>query len=248
MRRHNLDAEFAAPGILIRDLPIQAKAGKCVRLEGGVRLSFFVAVYQDVRSEFLERTLATMRGDFATSYRLHPGRRNSRVFQSLEHPTSLIAVAEWDSERDYNRLRQSPEYQRATEQADPPARIEPLTRLRSFARMSRQPAYVACLRLVGRPDQALALEAVILGEVRRDVEASDGLISHDVYRVAKQSGQMVIVHGWTSLDALEQFRLLTRPRHRELIEGLGVVPHRFTGTIAVQYTRQLAPSGAVGQG
>lgn len=205
-------------------------------------MPFFVAVYQDVRPELLDDALATMRGDFATSYRAHPGRRSSRIFQGLERPTSLIAIAEWDSERDFDRLRLTPEYQRVTVQADPPARIESLTRLRSFARMSRQPAYIACIRFVAPPEHAEALESVILTDIRYDVEASDGLVSHDVFRVGMQPGQLLIVHGWTSLDALEQFRTLTRPRHRELIEGLGVATDRFTGTIAVQYTRQAVGS------
>ena len=209
-------------------------------------MPFFVAVYQEVRSELLDEALVEMRRNFAESHRQYPGRRSSRIFQGLENPQMLIAVAEWDTERDFDQLRQSPNYQIATEQADPPARIESLTRLRSFVRMSRQPAYVACIRIAAQPGQADALEAVILGEVRRDVEASDGLISHDVFRVGKQPGQMVIVHGWTALDALDQFRQRTRPHHRELIEPLAIATDRFTGTIAVQYTRQLAPTRGAG--
>jgi quinol monooxygenase YgiN len=200
-------------------------------------LPFFVAVYQDVQPELLETTLATMRGDFATSHRTHPGRRGSRIFQGLEQPTSLIAVAEWDSERDFEKLRCTPEYQRLTVQADPPARIEALTRLRSFARMSRPPSYIACIRFVAPEGRGEALESVILDDIRYDVEASEGLVSHDVFRVGKQPGQLLIVHGWTSLDALEQFRRRTRPRHRLLIEGLFVATDRFTGTIAAEYTR-----------
>jgi quinol monooxygenase YgiN len=210
-------------------------------------LPFFVAVFQEVRPDLLEQSLAMMRGDFATSYRLHPGRRSSRIFQSLETPTSLIAVAEWDSESDFDRLRQTPSYRQVTDHADPPARIEYLTRLRSFARMSRAAAYVACIRFVAPPAEAEALESVILTDVRYDVEASEGLVSHDVFRVGKQPGQMVIVHGWTSLDALDDFRVRTRPRHRDLIEGLGVITDRFTGTIAAHYSRQETPPLATGR-
>lgn len=205
-------------------------------------MPFFVAVYQEVQPELLDQVLATMRGDFATSYRLHPGRRSSRIFLQLDRPTSMIAIAEWDSERDYERLRQTTGYQQVTEQADPPARIEPLTRLRSFARMSQQPAYVACIRFRAPLPQAQALETVILSDVRYDVESSEGLVGHEVFRVGQMPAELLIVHSWTSLDALEQFRIRTRPRHRVLIEGLGTVTERFTGTIAAQYSRQEAAS------
>ena len=209
---------------------------------GGSRLPFFVAVHQDVRPELLDQVLATMRGYFAQSYRAHPGRRSSRIFQRLGEPTSLVAVAEWDSERDFEKLRQTASYQQVTEQADPAARIETLTLLRSFVRMLRQPAYVACIRFTAPPENAEALEAVILGKVRRDVEASEGLLGHEVFRVGVRPGQLLIVHSWASLDDLEQFRARTRPRHRVLIQGLGTVTERFTGTIAVQYSRQDAAS------
>jgi quinol monooxygenase YgiN len=201
-------------------------------------LPFFVAVHQEVRPELLDEVLATMRGDFAQSYRAHPGRRSSRIFQQLDRPTSLVAMAEWDSERDFEKLRQTPSYQKVTERADPPARIESLTRLRSFARMSRPPAYVACIRFTAPEENADALEAVILGEVRQDVESSEGLLGHEVFRVGVRPGQLLIVHSWASMDALEQFRAETRPRHRMLFQGLGTMRERFTGTIAVQYSRQ----------
>ena len=35
-------------------------------------MPFFVAVYQEVSAEGLDEVLATMRGDFATSRRMHP--------------------------------------------------------------------------------------------------------------------------------------------------------------------------------
>jgi hypothetical protein len=98
-------------------------------------------------------------------------------------------VAEWDSKRDYEKLRRSPEYQRLTVQAEPPARIEALSPLRSFARMSRPPAYIACIRFVAPPGQGEAMESVILNDTRYDVEASEGLVSHDVFCVGKQPGQ-----------------------------------------------------------
>jgi quinol monooxygenase YgiN len=201
-------------------------------------MSFFVAVFQEVQPEMLDRILATMRGDFAQSHRTHPGRRSSRIFQGLGRPELLIAVAEWDSRAAYDRLWQSPTYQELTVQADPPATIEVLTRLRSFTRMSALPAYVACIRFTASPGQADALERMILSDIRRDVEASEGLVSHDVFRVGERAGQLLIVHGWASLEGLEQFRARTRPHHRALLHGLHSSVERFTGTVAAQYARQ----------
>ncbi|MCC7371574.1 MAG: antibiotic biosynthesis monooxygenase [Chloroflexi bacterium] len=204
-------------------------------------MPFFVGVFQDIRPELLDEMLAGVRDDLAHSYRRNPGRRQSRVFQQIDLPTSFIAISEWDAEEDFQRFQASQRFQRMTVQADPPARIERLHRLRSFARMAFQAHCVACIRLIALPEHGDELEAAILGSIRVDVESSPGLISHDVFRAGAQAGQLVIVHGWESLAALEAFRTDTRERHGEILNPLLTSVERFVGSVTAVFSREIRP-------
>src|SRR5215211_2573076 len=116
-------------------------------------MPFFVAVDQKFSARTLDRTLSTIQVDFATSRAVHPGRRQTRVFQRLNQPNHLLTIGEWEHQADYERLHQSPRYRELVVCADPPARIDPLTRLRYFARMSTRPSIVACVTMTA-PEHA----------------------------------------------------------------------------------------------
>jgi quinol monooxygenase YgiN len=198
---------------------------------------FFVAVHQQVPAERLDEVLATMRGDFATSRRLHPGRRGTRVFQRLNQPTRLLAIGEWDSQADYEQLWRTPAYQAVTVHADPPARIEYLTRLRLFARMSMPPAVVGSVEITAPPECGAALEAFILGEVSQGVARANGVVSHEVYRVGQDGGRLLVVHSWRSLEDLERFRAGDRKLYNATFESLGAITERLTAVVAMQFSR-----------
>jgi len=205
--------------------------------EAGGDVPFFVAVYQEVSSDRLDEILATMRGDFATSRRMHPGRRTTRVFQRLNYPTHLLALGEWDSQADYERLRRTEAYQRVTERADPPASIEYLTRLRHFARLAVPPAIVGCVTIAAPPERAAAVEAFILDDVRHVVEGAPGLAAHEAYRVGEEGGRLLVVHGWRSIEDLERFRAGEPERYEARLRELGASTDRLTGVVAEQYSR-----------
>lgn len=200
-------------------------------------MPYFVAVYQEVSAEHLQTVLSTMRGDFATSRLAHPGRRTTRVFQRLNYPTHLLAIGEWDSQADYERLRQTEAYQQVTTQADPPATIESLTRLRHFARLAIAPSIFGCVRITTPTEHAESMEAFILDELRLGVEGSPGLVVHEVYRVGVERGRLLVVHGWRSLEDLERFRAGDRKRYDARLAELGAMTDRLTGVVAVQFSR-----------
>jgi quinol monooxygenase YgiN len=206
-------------------------------LEVWRQVAFFVAVHQQVRPEHLDEVLVTMRGDFATSQRLHPGRRSTRVFQRLNYPTHLLAVGEWDSQDAYEMLKRTPHYRAVTVEADPPARIEYLKRIRIFARMAARPAIAGCVMLAVSSEHADTLERFLLDEVRWGVESAPGLISHEVYRVCQEPGRLLVVHSWRSLDDLESFRSTDRKRYDATLAELGVSTERLTGIVAAQFSR-----------
>jgi heme-degrading monooxygenase HmoA len=198
---------------------------------------FFVAVFREVPAVRLDEVLATIRGDFAASRRLYPGRRGMRLFQRLNYPTHLLEIAEWDSLAEYEQLRRTARYQAATVQADPPARIEYLTRLRLFARMSAPAALVGCVILTVPREHADALEAYILNDVRRGVERAAGLVTHEVYRMGPTSGRLLVVHSWRTMEDLERFRAGDRPRYEETLRKLKVTTERLTNVVAAELSR-----------
>jgi quinol monooxygenase YgiN len=206
-------------------------------------MPFFVAVDQEIPPHALDRTLTTIQVDFATSRAVHPGRRHTRVFQRLNQPGHLLTIGEWEHAADYERLRQSPRYRELVVAADPPARIEPLTRLRYFARMSLRPNVVACVIMDAPEGAADALRSYVLGETHQRIERSPGLLAHEVFQVGAAPGALLGVHSWRSLRDLERFRAEDGPGYGADLAELGVTVTRFTGLIAAQFSRFEEPIG-----
>jgi len=185
----------------------------------------------------LDRVLADMRGDFAASRRENPGRRSARVFQRLDAPTELLAIGEWDSQADYERLRASPAYATDTVAATPPARIEYLQRLRTFARMATAPLVYSCVTLEAPPEHARELEPHLLRDMSSAIEWSPGLISREIYRIGEAPGRVLIVHGWRSMDDLDAFRRDATAQHDGWLNERQVRITMFAGAMAAQYLR-----------
>jgi quinol monooxygenase YgiN len=206
-------------------------------------MPFFVAVDQEIPPHALDRTLTTIQADFATSRAIHPGRRHTRVFQRLNLPTHLLTIGEWEHAADYERLRQTARYRELVVAAEPPARIEPLTRLRYFARMSMRPSIVACVMMDAPEGAADALRSYVLAETHQRIERSPGLLAHEVFQVGEEPGALLGVHSWRSLRDLERFRAEDGPGYGAALAELGVTITRFTGLIAAQFSRFEEPGG-----
>jgi quinol monooxygenase YgiN len=103
--------------------------------------------------------------------------------------------------------------------------------------MSVPPAIVGCVTIAAPPEHAEALEALILNDVHFSVEATPGLLAHEVYRVGGQVGRLLVIHGWRSLEALESFRAGARTSYAPRLRELNVSAERLTGIVAVQLSR-----------
>lgn len=200
-------------------------------------MPFFVAVDQEFSPQALDRTLTTIQADFASSRAFHPGRRHTRVFQRLDQPNRLLTIGEWEHQTDYERLYQSSRYRELVVCADPPARIETLTRLRYFARMSVNPSVVACVKMSAPAGAADALRAYVLRETPGQIVQAPGLLAHEVYQVGAIPGELLVVHGWRSLNNLDRFLAEDTGAYNRVFARLGVQLTRFTGAIAAQFSR-----------
>jgi quinol monooxygenase YgiN len=206
-------------------------------------MPFFVAVDQEHSPRSLERTLSTIQDDFATSRALHPGRRHTRVFQRLDRPSHLLTIGEWERQADDERLRQSPCYRELVVCADPPGRIEILSRLRYYARMSTRPSIVACSTMTAPDHAAEALRAYVLREIPSQIVQAPGLLMHEVYQLGANPGALLVVHGWRTLSDLERFRSQDSLGYHAVLSEFGVRVTRFTGAIAAQFSRLDEQSG-----
>lgn len=207
-------------------------------------MPFFVVVDQEFSPEALNRTLATIQVDFATSRALHPGRRHTRIFQRLNQPNHLLTIGEWEHQADYERLRESSRYRELVVCASPPARIATLKRLRYFARMSTRPSIVACVTMTAPRHAAETLHANVLRSTYPRIVQSPGLLTHEVYQVGTSPGSLLVVHGWRTLGDLERFRAGDGPGYGAVLAELGATVTRFTGAVAAQFSRLEEQSGA----
>jgi quinol monooxygenase YgiN len=210
-------------------------------------MPFFVAVDQEHSPRSLNRALATIQADFATSRALHPGRRHTRVFQRLDRPSHLLTIGEWEHQADFERLRRTPRYQEVVFRADPPGRIEILTRLRFFARMSTRPTIVACVMMSVPEHAADAVRAYLLREAHQQILQAPGLLSHEVYQLGGRPASLLAVHGWRALADLERFRAEDGPGFGAALAELGVTVTRFTGAVAAQFSRLEEQNGLAGR-
>jgi hypothetical protein len=198
---------------------------------------FFVMVRHQVQVDRLDHVLTSMRTDFATSGRRHPGRRGTRVFQRLDSPTDLLAMGVWDVQDDYERLRNTRDYVANTVGATPPASIDYLKRLRMFARMSTTPAIYGCVTMEAPPSQGADLERHLLIDVSPPIEAATGLLLREVYRIGDEPGRALVVHGWRAPHEMEGFRFGESKRHDVWLEERRISISTFTGVMAAQFSR-----------
>jgi len=198
---------------------------------------FFVAVFREVYPDGLDHVMSAVRGDLAASRRLHPGRRDARIFQRLNTPTDLLEIAEWDRQADYEQIRYAARCRAPDQEAVPSTRTEYLTRLRLFARMSAPAVIVGCTMLTAPPEHADALGTFVLGEVPHGDDAPPGLVTHEVYRVGAEDRRFLVVHGWRTLEDLERYRAANRARYVETYQALDATADRFTGVVAAELSR-----------
>jgi quinol monooxygenase YgiN len=202
----------------------------------------FVSVHQYVPPDRLSRVLATIRQDFATSRRVHPGRRSSRIFQHLDLP-QILAIGEWASAADYQRLYQSPGYRATSVASDPPARIELLSRLAYLARMHLRPSVAGAAIITAPPETSDHVVAAITTDFRREMVAEPGIVTHEIYQAQDNRCRLLVLHTWESIDALGQLRAGLSRRHEAELARLGATFERFVGWMAAEYSSIGEPTG-----
>ena len=199
-------------------------------------MPFFVAVHHQVRPGCRAQRVETVRDDFAASPVSHPGRKFARLFRHLHDETRLLAMEEWQSQSDFERHDHSPAYAESIHASGPAPRICVLERLQHYRHMPHSPSALACTTIVSPPEQADEVERFICDEERRDALVAAGLVLRAVYRMAGSTGGLLVLHGWRSMDHLEEYLAGSAAVMAATLAALGATLDQFAGQIAAEYS------------
>ena len=80
-----------------------------------------------------------------------------------------------------------------------------MERLQHYRHLPHSPAALACTAISAPAERAGAVEAYICDDERRDALVAAGLVLRAVYRVAGSADRLLVLHGWRSMEHLEQY-------------------------------------------
>jgi quinol monooxygenase YgiN len=203
-------------------------------------VSFYVAIYRQARPDRVQQLLSAIRRSFAASRTAAPGRQAARVFQRLNEPTTLLSLADWDSQAAFEEYRASPAFDETTVDIGPPPTLEYLRRLYLFERMNERAGIVACATITVPFEYEADLYDYLTGPAQREAVQRPSLVSREVYRRVHSEqprSRFLVVHSWRSLTDLEQFRAVNASQLEENLNRWEATVARFTGAIAVQFSR-----------
>jgi len=164
--------------------------------------------------------------------------RSARLFQGLDDPGLFAWLTDWESIEALRAAPEAAEFRRAHDQwaAGPPE----WSFFRAgtwYADISR-PTVVAQLVLVELPETGGA-DALVLGAGpgAQLTHTQPGLVARTLYAGEENPRRYLVVNGWVSVDAWEQFRADTMPRLHANLQARGVTITYFVGQTEGEYAR-----------
>jgi quinol monooxygenase YgiN len=210
-------------------------------------MPYFVAIQRRAWPDRLHDLLAAIRRSFAASRTAAPGRHAARVFQRLNEPTTLLSLAECDSQAAFEAYQASPTFAGTTDEIGPPPVIEPLRRLYLFERMNERAVVIACATLTVPGEHEDAALEYLMGPAQLSMVSTPGLVCRELYRGSaddRPASRFLVVHGWRSIADLDRFRSGDVTRFEDTLATWGATMERFTGEVAIEYSRLDQPGDA----
>ncbi len=164
--------------------------------------------------------------------------RGARLFQGLEDPEDFVWLADWDSAEAHLA---DPEQAEFTEGLQPwaagPAERAYLRSRAWFADMSRHTMVAQVVLLDFPASDEGGWEVLRSGEAPGLIREQPGLTARTVYEDEANPHRMVVLNGWVSVDAWEQFCADTMPRLRTTLHAHGGSVTYFVGRTQGEYER-----------
>lgn len=199
-------------------------------------MPFYVSVQYRAWPEQREALRALIRSDLSASSAVHPGLRFARVFQHLTEPDRFLAFEEWQSQAEFQRLRESPDYLETLAAYGPPPQADALERLQLYRHLPHRPTALTCVSLTTPPGQAEAVEDLVCDDARREALVDGGLVIRAVYRVIQEPGRLIVLHGWRSLAHLERYQETVAGEAEAAMRALGAAVDSFVGEITAEFS------------
>jgi quinol monooxygenase YgiN len=154
----------------------------------------------------------------------------ARVFQSLSTPDDVLFVSVWDNREAYWASLQEDS---AQQQLDALCVGEPeryfFRRLALDQNTARPVVVVDCAILQAPPANAEALLTDIRHMVRPMMQVAPGFVLRYLGQDEDDPTRLILLRGWESLEALEDFRLAVAPRFESEWFKHGATVERFMG-------------------
>lgn len=199
-------------------------------------MPFYVSVQYRAWPEQRDALRVLIRRDLSASSASHPGLRFARVFQHLTEPDWFLAFEEWQSQAEYQRLRESPAFLESLAAYGPPPQADALERLQLYRRLPYRPTALTCVSLTTSPEQAQAVEDRVCDDAQRAALVDGGLVIRAVYRVTEQPGRLLVLHGWRSLAQVERYQETLATDTETALRALGAAVDSFVGEITAEFS------------
>jgi quinol monooxygenase YgiN len=199
-------------------------------------MPFFVAVHHTVHPGQRVHRIQAVRNDFAASTKSFPARRFARLFEHLHDRTRLLAFEEWHSKPEFEQHQSAPTYVQEIAESGPEPRHAALERLQHYRHLPHSPAALACTAISSPPERASEVERFICDDERRDALVAAGLALRAVYRTVGGESQLLVLHGWRTLELLEQYLADAAPAMAASLATYGATLDQFAGQIAAEYS------------
>jgi quinol monooxygenase YgiN len=164
--------------------------------------------------------------------------RGARLFQGLEDPEDFLWLADWDSAE---AELPDPEQVEFTDGLDRwaagPAELAYLRSRSWYADMSRRTAVGQVVLLDFPTGEGAGWDVLRSREAHTLIREQPGLTARTVYEDAANPQRMIVLNGWASVDAWDQFRADTMPRIRAIHHARGGEITYFVGRTQGEYER-----------
>jgi heme-degrading monooxygenase HmoA len=171
-----------------------------------------------------------------------PHFREARVFQGLEAPDVILSVTTWDSSFAYWARSRDRDHRA---QLDALCIGEPerylFERLALYEDVSREAAVVSCTLVHSPPLARAAVGTVLEGEAGPLVRALPGLVLRHSYQHVDSPQCFLVLLGWDSLGAWQDFFRDLGPRLGARLREHGATVERFVGVTRARVDRGPLP-------
>ena len=188
-----------------------------------------VVIETKVAPEQAARALETARDGLRRAVQHRSGRRQSRFFQGREDPASFLYLGTWESRDEYDAIFGARQTTDVEQSLSAPAVPRYFRILLTYERVLAPTEIVVCQIITGPASGAPPLREYIRTLFDRRDEAGPGLVVTTVCEEIDAPGNMLLMSGWQSPDALARGTAAWHDEFVAQVAAAGATFRRFVG-------------------